>query len=71
MISRFFGYTYGFLLGKFVTLTLKRETNFTNYITVSSTDVWQSYFNHSFCQIHFTLFWYEFTFVAIYEFFFK
>ena len=35
-------------------------------IIVSSIVVWQSYFAHSFCQIHFTLFCRKFTFVVSY-----
>ena len=36
------------------------------YLIVASIDVWQSYFDHTCCQTHFTLFCREFTFVAIY-----
>ena len=39
-----------------------------NHIIVASIDVWQSYFAHTFCKIHFTLFFSprKFTFFAIY-----
>ena len=63
----FGGNTFNFLT--FLTLNLKRGTNLNNEIFVASMDVWQSYFTHSCCQIHFTLFRRKFTFVAIYAFF--
>ena len=50
-------------------LLKKEEENLINYIIVASIYVWQSYFAHTCCQIHFKLFCREFTFVAIYTLF--
>ena len=41
--------------------TLKWGTSLNNYIIFASIDVWQSYFTHTCCQIHFTLFCCKFT----------
>ena len=48
------------------TITLNRETNKFNYIILASMDRWHSFFAHTCCQIHFTLFCRTFTFVKIY-----
>ena len=58
--------TYGFLLSKFLTFTLKREKQIINDINVASIVMWQSYFLHNCCEIHFTLFSRKFTSVVIY-----
>ena len=39
------------------------------YIIFASIDVWQSYFTHTCCQKHFTLFCRKFTFVVIFTLF--
>ena len=49
--------------------TLKRGKFVITHINVASIDVWQSYFAHSICKIHFTLFCCKFTFVAIFALF--
>ena len=59
----FLGDIYGFKFSKFLTFTLKIPKK--NYdIIVASIVVWRSYFAHSGSQIHFTLFYFKFTFVA-------
>ena len=50
-------------------LLLKEKKLVFNHIVVASIDVWQSYFAHSFCKIHFMLFCCKFTFLAIYSLF--
>ena len=46
--------------------SLKRGKEIIYDIIVASVVVWRSYFAHSCCQIHFTLFCCKFTFVVIY-----
>ena len=54
-----------FSLVSFYFLSKKRKI-LINYIIVVSLDVGQSYFAHTCCQINFTLFCCEITFVSIY-----
>ena len=52
----FWGNTYGFKISKILTFTLKIRQQIIYYLIVAYIVVWQSYFAHSCCQIHFTLF---------------
>ena len=63
------GNTYGFYFGKLLTFTLNGGTDLNNYIILASIDVWQSYFTHTCCQIHFALFCFKLSLVAIYALF--
>ena len=49
--------------------SLKRGKHLVDYVIVSYLDAWQSYFAHTYCQIHFTLFCSKFTFVEVYALF--
>ena len=55
-----------FYLVNFLNIAVKRGFFVYYYIIVASTDVWQSFFAHTCCQTHFTLFYREFTFIASY-----
>ena len=39
--------------------TMKRGKYLINYVIVASIDVWESYFAHTYCQIHFMLFFFS------------
>ena len=63
-----------FVLCRVILITFKlvyfKKRKFVIYnIIVASIDVWQSYFAHSFCKMHFTLVCCKFTFLAIYTLF--
>ena len=51
---------------KYFFLLKKEEKKINHDINVASIVVWRSYFAHSYCQIHFTLFCRKFTFVVSY-----
>ena len=65
----FSGNTFGFLVGKFKNFTFKVIFFLNYYMILAFIDVWQSYFTHTCCQIHFTQFCRKFTFVAIFSLF--
>ena len=46
-----------------LTFIFKRGKLVINQIIVASTDVWQSYFDHTFCKIHFMIFCCQLNFV--------